>query len=80
MCDYWTSKHSSRSFFVSSGPLTHTRQDPYHGSGQAHGNLSSYKYSWVHKLRCIYLGLCFSVRRGVTIPPSLRNVRGLAVP
>jgi uracil-DNA glycosylase len=30
-------------------------QDPYHGSGQAHG-------------------LCFSVRRGVPIPPSLRNM------
>jgi uracil-DNA glycosylase len=30
-------------------------QDPYHGSGQAHG-------------------LCFSVRRGVRIPPSLVNV------
>ena len=30
-------------------------QDPYHGSGQAHG-------------------LCFSVRRGVAVPPSLRNI------
>ena len=30
-------------------------QDPYHGSGQAHG-------------------LCFSVRRGVPVPPSLRNM------
>ena len=30
-------------------------QDPYHGSGQAHG-------------------LCFSVRRGVQIPPSLQNI------
>jgi len=30
-------------------------QDPYHGSGQAHG-------------------LCFSVRRGVPTPPSLRNI------
>ena len=30
-------------------------QDPYHGSGQAHG-------------------LCFSVRRGVRVPPSLRNI------
>jgi uracil-DNA glycosylase len=30
-------------------------QDPYHGSGQAHG-------------------LCFSVRRGVAIPPSLVNI------
>ncbi|MEM9038731.1 MAG: uracil-DNA glycosylase [Actinomycetota bacterium] len=30
-------------------------QDPYHGSGQAHG-------------------LAFSVRRGVRIPPSLRNI------
>lgn len=30
-------------------------QDPYHGSGQAHG-------------------LCFSVRPGVAIPPSLRNI------
>jgi uracil-DNA glycosylase len=30
-------------------------QDPYHGSGQAHG-------------------LCFSVRPGVEIPPSLRNI------
>jgi uracil-DNA glycosylase len=30
-------------------------QDPYHGSGQAHG-------------------LCFSVRRGVPVPPSLRNI------
>lgn len=30
-------------------------QDPYHGSGQAHG-------------------LSFSVRKGVTIPPSLRNI------
>lgn len=30
-------------------------QDPYHGSGQAHG-------------------LCFSVRPGVAIPPSLKNI------
>ncbi len=30
-------------------------QDPYHGSGQAHG-------------------LCFSVKRGVTPPPSLKNI------
>ena len=30
-------------------------QDPYHGSGQAHG-------------------LCFSVRKGVALPPSLRNI------
>ena len=30
-------------------------QDPYHGTGQAHG-------------------LCFSVRAGVAIPPSLRNI------
>jgi len=30
-------------------------QDPYHGSGQAHG-------------------LCFSVRHGVRIPPSLANI------
>lgn len=30
-------------------------QDPYHGSGQAHG-------------------LCFSVRRGVRVPPSLANI------
>lgn len=30
-------------------------QDPYHGSGQAHG-------------------LCFSVRHGVTPPPSLKNI------
>jgi uracil-DNA glycosylase len=30
-------------------------QDPYHGSGQAHG-------------------LCFSVRAGVQIPPSLQNI------
>jgi len=30
-------------------------QDPYHGSGQAHG-------------------LCFSVHRGVPVPPSLRNM------
>jgi uracil-DNA glycosylase len=30
-------------------------QDPYHGTGQAHG-------------------LCFSVRRGVRIPPSLTNI------
>jgi uracil-DNA glycosylase len=30
-------------------------QDPYHGSGQAHG-------------------LCFSVRKGIAVPPSLKNV------
>ena len=30
-------------------------QDPYHGSGQAHG-------------------LCFSVKKGVDIPPSLNNI------
>ena len=30
-------------------------QDPYHGTGQAHG-------------------LCFSVRRGNRVPPSLRNI------
>jgi len=30
-------------------------QDPYHGTGQAHG-------------------LCFSVRQGVAVPPSLRNM------
>lgn len=30
-------------------------QDPYHGSGQAHG-------------------LCFSVQKGIKIPPSLRNI------
>lgn len=30
-------------------------QDPYHGSGQAHG-------------------LCFSVPRGIELPPSLRNI------
>ena len=30
-------------------------QDPYHGTGQAHG-------------------LCFSVNRGVRIPPSLQNI------
>jgi uracil-DNA glycosylase len=30
-------------------------QDPYHGSGQAHG-------------------LCFSVRQGIDIPPSLKNI------
>ena len=30
-------------------------QDPYHGSGQAHG-------------------LCFSVRPGVALPPSLQNI------
>lgn len=30
-------------------------QDPYHGTGQAHG-------------------LCFSVRRGVMLPPSLQNI------
>lgn len=43
-------------------------QDPYHGSGQAHG-------------------LCFSVRRGVRVPPSLANIHkelhddlGVAIP
>jgi len=30
-------------------------QDPYHGSGQAHG-------------------LCFSVRKGIAVPPSLKNM------
>lgn len=30
-------------------------QDPYHGTGQAHG-------------------LCFSVNKGVTVPPSLKNI------
>lgn len=30
-------------------------QDPYHGSGQAHG-------------------LCFSVNKGIAIPPSLKNI------
>ena len=30
-------------------------QDPYHGSGQAHG-------------------LCFSVKKGIRVPPSLRNI------
>jgi len=30
-------------------------QDPYHGSGQAHG-------------------LCFSVQKGVKVPPSLKNI------
>ena len=30
-------------------------QDPYHGSGQAHG-------------------LCFSVEKGVAVPPSLKNI------
>ncbi|MEM1283632.1 MAG: uracil-DNA glycosylase [Chlamydiota bacterium] len=30
-------------------------QDPYHGSGQAHG-------------------MCFSVNKGVSIPPSLKNI------
>lgn len=30
-------------------------QDPYHGTGQAHG-------------------LCFSVNKGIDIPPSLRNI------
>ncbi|ALO46548.1 uracil-DNA glycosylase [Pseudohongiella spirulinae] len=43
-------------------------QDPYHGSGQAHG-------------------LCFSVKKGVAVPPSLKNIYkelgqdlGLSVP
>ncbi len=30
-------------------------QDPYHGTGQAHG-------------------LCFSVEKGITVPPSLKNI------
>ena len=46
--------------FMRSTPLEGLRvvivgQDPYHGTGQAHG-------------------LCFSVRPGVQVPPSLRNM------
>ncbi|KAM0791321.1 hypothetical protein ACM66B_005793 [Microbotryomycetes sp. NB124-2] len=47
-------------------------QDPYHDHGQAHGKLASACDKL--ELTTLLEGLCFSVRPGVKIPPSLRNI------
>lgn len=49
--------------------------DPYHGPGQAHGKDSMFICCYVIIfIPFILSGLCFSVMKGVTVPPSLRNV------
>jgi uracil-DNA glycosylase len=48
-------------------------QDPYHGPGQAHG--SSHPSSAESNLTSSPTsGLCFSVRPGCKVPPSLANI------
>ncbi|KAF8442413.1 uracil-DNA glycosylase-like protein [Boletus edulis BED1] len=39
-------------------------QDPYHGPNQAHGK----------HIKRGFIGLCFSVPKGIAVPPSLRNI------